>query len=50
MNRKPWNRPELQVLDTVVELTAGGLDKVGSSVDYLTKAHGLDGDIFEDPA
>ena len=48
MERKDWQRPQLQVLDTVVELT-GSLDKVGSAFDYVTQTiPDLDGDIFPD--
>ena len=50
MNRKPWKRPELTTLNTVVEIT-GNLDKIGSSFDYVTETiPNLDGDLVDDPS
>jgi hypothetical protein len=48
MNQKPWQRPELTTLDTVVAVT-GNLDKIGSSFDYITETiPDLDGNIQPD--
>jgi len=48
MNTKPWQKPTLQILDTVVELT-GSFDKIGSAWDAASETiQSLDGDIVQD--